>query len=118
MGNDNGKICALTKSTYKRHGTLNLFAALRVATEKLKRHSTQRKRREEFLQFMDQIVEETLPEQEFARDLGPITAPQEVRRLAGPAFQRPFSLHPHLGQLAESSGKFGSAFCPARPCAA
>jgi len=61
---DSGKIVRAYKSTYKRHGTLNLFAALRVATGEVKTAFTQRKRREEFLQFMDQIVEETLPEQE------------------------------------------------------
>jgi len=61
---DNGKIVRAYKSTYKRHGTLNLFAALRVATGEVKTAFTQRKRREEFLQFMDQIVEETLSEQE------------------------------------------------------
>jgi len=61
---DNGKIVRAYKSTYKRHGTLNLFAALRVATGEVKTAITPRKRREEFLQFMDQIVEETLPEQE------------------------------------------------------
>ena len=61
---DNGKIVRAYKSTYKRQGTLNLFAALRVATGEVKTAFTQRKRREEFLQFMDQIVEETLPEQE------------------------------------------------------
>ena len=61
---DNGKIVRAYKSTYKRQGTLNLFAALRVATGEVKTAFTQRKRREEFLQFMDQIVEETLSEQE------------------------------------------------------
>ena len=61
---DNGKIVRAYKSTYQRHGTLNLFAALRVATGGVKTAFTQRKRREEFLQFMDQIVEETLSEQE------------------------------------------------------
>jgi transposase len=61
---DNGRIVRAYKSTYKRHGTLSLFAALRVATAEVKTAITQGKRREEFLQFMDQIVEETLPEQE------------------------------------------------------
>jgi transposase len=61
---DNGKIVRAYKSTYKRHGTLNLFAALQVATGEVKTAFTPRKRREEFLQFMDQIVEETLSEQE------------------------------------------------------
>jgi transposase len=61
---DNGKIVRAYKSTYKRHGTLNLFAALRVTTGEVKTAFTQRKRREEFLQFMDQIVAETLSAQE------------------------------------------------------
>ena len=53
---DNGKIVRGCKSTYKRHGTLNLFAALQVATGEIKTSKTTLKRRAEFLQFMDQIV--------------------------------------------------------------
>jgi transposase len=53
---DSGKIVRGFKSTYKRHGTLNLFAALQVATGEIKTSQTTLKRREEFLQFMDQIV--------------------------------------------------------------
>jgi transposase len=61
---DNGRIVRAYKSTYKRHGTLNLFAALKVATGEVKTSITQLKRREEFLQFMDQVVAESAPEQE------------------------------------------------------
>jgi len=61
---DSGKIVRAYKSTYKRHGTLSLFAALKVATGEIRTAITQLKRREEFLQFMDQMVAETLPEQE------------------------------------------------------
>jgi len=61
---DSGKIVRGLKSTYKRHGTLNLFAALEVATGEVKTAITQLKRREEFLQFMDQVVAETPVEQE------------------------------------------------------
>lgn len=61
---DNGKVVRGYKSTYKRHGTLNLFAALEVATGQVKTSITQLKRREEFLQFMDQVVSEHAPEQE------------------------------------------------------
>ena len=61
---DNGKIVRGLKSTYKRHGTLNLFAALGVATGQVKTAITQLKRREEFLQFMDQVVAESAPDQE------------------------------------------------------
>ena len=51
---DNGKIVRGLKSTYKRHGTLNLFAALEVAGApgRVKTAFTQLKRREEFLQFI------------------------------------------------------------------
>jgi transposase len=61
---DNGKIVRGLKSTYKRHGTLNLFAALAVATGEVKTAFTQLKRREEFLQFMEQVVAETPADQE------------------------------------------------------
>lgn len=53
---DSGKIVRGCKSTYQRHGTLNLFAALQVATGLIQTNTTNLKRREEFLQFMDQIV--------------------------------------------------------------
>ena len=61
---DNGKIVRGFKSTYKRHGTLNLFAALQVATGHVQPATTTRKRREEFLRFMDAVVAETLANQE------------------------------------------------------
>jgi len=61
---DNGKIVRGCKSTYKRHGTLNLFAALRVATGQIQTRTTTLKRREEFLQFMDQVVTESPAERE------------------------------------------------------
>jgi len=53
---DNGKIVRGCKSTYQWHGTLNLFAALQVATGLIQTNTTTLKRREEFLQFIDQIV--------------------------------------------------------------
>jgi len=61
---DQGKIVRAYRSTYKRHGTLNLFAALQVATGQVQTAFTQLKRREQFLQFMDQLVAETGPQQE------------------------------------------------------
>jgi transposase len=53
---DNGKIVHGYKSTYKRHGTLNLFAALEIATGAIHTQTTQQKRRPEFLAFMDQVL--------------------------------------------------------------
>lgn len=55
---DNGKIVRGFKSTYKRHGTLNLFAALEVATGAIHTQTTQHKRRVEFLEFMDHVLSE------------------------------------------------------------
>jgi transposase len=55
---DSGKIVRGFKSTYKRHGTLNLFAALEVATGTIHTQTTQLKRRVEFLEFMDQVMAE------------------------------------------------------------
>jgi transposase len=54
----NGKIVQGLKSTYKRHGTLNLFAALEVATGAIHTQTTQLKRRAEFLEFMDRVMNE------------------------------------------------------------
>lgn len=56
---DSGKIVRGFKSTYKRHGTLNLFAALKVATGQVSTSTTILKRREEFLHFMDGLVADT-----------------------------------------------------------
>jgi len=52
------------KSTYKRHGTLNLFAALEVATGAIHTKTTSQKRRVEFLEFMDEVVGDLPAEQE------------------------------------------------------
>jgi len=53
-----GRIVRGLKSTYKRHGTVNLFAALEVATGAIHTQTTTRKRRVEFLAFMDQLLAE------------------------------------------------------------
>jgi transposase len=47
--------------TYKRHGTVNLFAALNVATGHIKAQTTQTKTREDFQSFMDHVVQD-IPE--------------------------------------------------------
>lgn len=58
---DSGKIVRGYRSTYKRNGTLNLFAALEIATGVIHTQTTKYKRRVEFLEFMDRVVAE-LPE--------------------------------------------------------
>lgn len=52
-----GKIVQGMKSTYKRHGTVNLFAALEVATGVIRGKTTQTKKRADFQEFMDEVIE-------------------------------------------------------------
>ena len=49
------------KSTYKRHGTLNLFAALNVATGYVHTETTAQKKREDFQGFLGSVISD-LPE--------------------------------------------------------
>lgn len=52
----NGRAVTGYAHEYKRHGTSNLFAALNVATGEVQAQHTQRRRRVEFLAFMNQVV--------------------------------------------------------------
>ena len=52
----NGKIVRAVKSTYKRNGTQNLFAALEVATGVIHGKATKAKKRVDFLAFMDDVL--------------------------------------------------------------
>lgn len=51
-----GKVVQGMKSTYKRHGTVNLFAALEVATGVIRGKTTQTKKRADFQAFMEEVV--------------------------------------------------------------
>jgi len=53
-----GKIVRGLKSTYKRHGTINLFAALNVASGVVQSKTTATKKRPDFQAFMDEVVAE------------------------------------------------------------
>jgi len=59
-----GKIVHGLKSTYKRHGTVNLFAALEVATGVIRGKTTQTKKRVDFRAFMTDLVTEQPPDRE------------------------------------------------------
>ncbi len=59
----NGKAVTGFSHEYKRHGTTTLFASLNVATGKVKAGHYQRRRRVEFLDFMNAVIAE-YPEQE------------------------------------------------------
>jgi transposase len=51
-----GKIVRGLKSTYKRHGTINLFAALNVASGVVQSKTTATKKRPDFQAFMAEVV--------------------------------------------------------------
>lgn len=51
-----GKIVRGLKSTYKRHGIVNLFAALDVATGIIQSKTTATKKRPDFQSFMDDVI--------------------------------------------------------------
>lgn len=61
---DSGSLVHGFRSTYRRHGTLNLFAALHVATGQIQTRTTSLKRGVEFQQFMDEVVAESAPDQD------------------------------------------------------
>jgi transposase len=53
-----GKVVRGLQSTYKRNGTLNLFAALNVATGQVKSKTTATKKRPDFQAFMEEVVQD------------------------------------------------------------
>jgi len=59
-----GKIVRGLKSTYKRHGTINLFAALNVATGTIQTKMTETKKRPDFQAFMDDVIKDVPTDQE------------------------------------------------------
>ena len=59
-----GKIVRGCKSTYKRNGTLTLFAALKVATGEVIGRTSETKKRADFQAFMDGVAAELPPDKE------------------------------------------------------
>lgn len=59
-----GKIVRGLKSTYKRHGTINLFAALNVATGTIQTKTTATKKRPDFQAFLDDVIKDVPADQE------------------------------------------------------
>jgi transposase len=51
-----GKIVRGLKSTYRRNGALNLFAALNVATGEISKKTTKTKTRADFQAFMEEVI--------------------------------------------------------------
>ena len=55
---DSGAVVRAMKSTYKRNGSLNLFAALEIASGQVHPQTTERKKREDFRRFLDAVIAE------------------------------------------------------------
>jgi transposase len=55
---DSGAVVRAMKSTYKRNGTLNLFAALEIASGQVHAQTTDRKKREDFRRFLEAVIAE------------------------------------------------------------
>jgi len=54
----NGKAITGYNHEYKRHGTVNLFAALEISTGLVKANQFPRRRRKEFLLFMNEVIKD------------------------------------------------------------
>src|ERR1700684_4523359 len=61
---DSGDIVRALKSTYKRNGTLNLFAALDVGTGQVRTEITGYKKRADFQNFLDGVIADIAPDKE------------------------------------------------------
>jgi transposase len=61
---DSGDVVRALKSTYKRHGTLNLFAALEVDTGQVRTEITEYKKRADFQNFLDGVIADIPPDKE------------------------------------------------------
>lgn len=61
---NSGSVVRALKSTYKRHGTLNLFAALEVGTGQIHTKITEYKKREDFRGFLDGVLADRPPDKE------------------------------------------------------
>jgi transposase len=61
---DSGAVVRAMKSTYKRNGTLNLFAALEIASGRVFTQTTEKKKREDFQRFLDGVIAELSADKE------------------------------------------------------
>jgi transposase len=88
---------------YRRHGTTTLFAALEVASGLVQTGHHARRRRREFLDFMNEVLTaHPDPGLQLHVVLDNLKYPQaHARPLAGPPSERPLPLHPDPCELAQ-----------------
>jgi len=61
---DSGAVVRAMKSTYQRNGTLNLFAALEIASGQVYPQTSEQKKRADFRRFLDSVIAELPPDKE------------------------------------------------------
>ena len=109
-----GKIVHGLKSTYKRHGTVNLFAALEVATGVIRGKTTQTKKRVDFQAFMTDLVAGQPPDREIHVILDNLSTTK--RTTTGWRHNRTLlSTSPQPQQVGSTRWKSGSASSAERP---
>lgn len=99
-----GKIVQGMRSTYKRHGTVNLFAALEVATGIMRGKTTQTKKRADFQAFMEEVIADQPAGRQIHVILDNLNTHKRNDAWLATHPNVTLSLHTHQRQLAQSGG--------------
>ena len=108
----NGRALTGQSHDYKRHGTTTLFAALEVATGKIIAAHSKRRRRVEFLGFMNSVVA-AFPDRELHVILDNLNTHKKNERWLKKHPKVPFPFHPDPFVVAQSDRNL--VFDPAGP---
>ena len=96
----NGRAMTGQSHDYKRNGTTTLFAALDLESGKVIGRHYKRRRRVEFLDFMNKVLAEH-PDREIHVVLDNLYPQAQARHVAEAPQERPFPLHPDARLLAQ-----------------
>jgi transposase len=107
----NGRALTGQSHDYKRHGTTTLFAALEVASGRIVAEHSKRRRRVEFLGFMNRVVA-AFPDRELHVVLDNLNTHKKCDRWLS---KRPLPFHPDAVVVAQSDRDL--VFHPSRPIA-
>ena len=112
----NGRALSGRSHDYKRNGTSTLFAALDVLSGQVTAGHYKRRRRIEFLDFMNGVIA-AYPGKVILTSSSTTFRPTSPSATAGPGLppQRPLSLHPDLQLLAQPIRQSGFPSCRAIP---